>query len=231
MLKRASVASILACLFLVPRIGFAQADGRSIVVSSQRQATSVVPKSNGKVHIDHCQTCGPLFEGDASEGTWEWVRDPLQERRRTVRIYNLHCVRCHGVNGRGVWDIPDVPDFTDERWQMSRSDADLVRLTLGGRGACMPAFKGTVTRTEAFAIARYLRTFAQSPAERPTTKASAHLKSQADSFSTPAVTRRPMIRQRTNVASRTQVPPKSPTSKGPLSWINPFSKKQPSVKK
>ena len=25
-----------------------------------------------------------------------------------------------------VWDIPDVPDFSDPRWQTSRSDAQIV---------------------------------------------------------------------------------------------------------
>ena len=38
-------------------------------------------------------------------------------------LYNRYCIRCHGVDGRGVWDIPDVPDFTNVRWQESRSDA------------------------------------------------------------------------------------------------------------
>ncbi|MCA9193478.1 MAG: cytochrome c [Planctomycetales bacterium] len=102
-----------------------------------------------------------------SEGTWQWIRDEEQERRRAIRIYNLHCVRCHGVVGRGVWDIPDVPNFANARWQSTRTDNDLVRLTLNGRGACMPAFKGTITIDEAYAIARYIRTFAMLPPERP----------------------------------------------------------------
>jgi mono/diheme cytochrome c family protein len=63
------------------------------------------------------------------------------------------------VDGRGVWDIPDVPNFTNVRWQASRSDAEIVLITLEGRGAVMPPFRGTLTLEEAWAMARYLRTF------------------------------------------------------------------------
>ena len=93
------------------------------------------------------------------EGSWYWMRSPEQERRVVMNLYNRYCVRCHGVDGRGVWDIPDVPDFTNAIWQASRTDEQLARLTLEGRGAVMPAFRGTFTLEESWAMARYLRTF------------------------------------------------------------------------
>lgn len=93
------------------------------------------------------------------EGTWYWQRTPEQEKRVVMNLYNRYCVRCHGVDGRGVWDIPDVPDFTNTVWQTSRSDGQLARITLEGRGAVMPAFRGTLTLEESWAMARYLRTF------------------------------------------------------------------------
>ena len=67
--------------------------------------------------------------------------------------YNRYCIRCHGVDGRGVWDIPDVPDFTDPRWQASRSDAQIVNILMEGRGAVMPTFRGTLTLEESWAMA------------------------------------------------------------------------------
>lgn len=93
------------------------------------------------------------------EGNWYWMRSPEQERRVVMNLYNRYCVRCHGVDGRGVWDIPDVPDFSNAAWQASRTDEQLARLTLEGRGAVMPAFRGTFTLEEAWAMSRYLRTF------------------------------------------------------------------------
>jgi mono/diheme cytochrome c family protein len=58
-----------------------------------------------------------------------------------------------------VWDIPDVPDFANAHWQASRSDGQLARSILEGRGAVMPPFRGTLTLEEVWAMARYLRSF------------------------------------------------------------------------
>ena len=93
------------------------------------------------------------------EGAWYWMRSPDQEQRVIMSHYNRYCIRCHGIDGRGVWDIPDVPDFTDPRWQGSRSDAQIVNILMEGRGAVMPMFRGTLTLEEAWAMAHYLRTF------------------------------------------------------------------------
>jgi hypothetical protein len=104
--------------------------------------------------------CGTSGCGaDEAGGAWYWLRSPDEEKRVVMGLYNRYCIRCHGVDGRGVWDIPDVPDFTNARWQACRSDGQLVRGILEGRGACMPPFRGTMALDEAWAMARYLRTF------------------------------------------------------------------------
>jgi hypothetical protein len=94
-----------------------------------------------------------------SDGFWYWTRSPEQERRVVMNLYNRYCIRCHGVDGRGVWDIPDVPDFTNTIWQATRPEAYRSRVILEGRGAVMPAFRGTLTLEESCAMARYLYTF------------------------------------------------------------------------
>ena len=105
-------------------------------------------------------TPGPGDVGDIeSGGTWYWLRSPEQERRVVMNLYNRYCIRCHGVDGRGVWDIPDVPDFTNTVWQATRPDSYRSRVILEGRGAVMPAFRGTLTLEESCAMARYLHTF------------------------------------------------------------------------
>jgi mono/diheme cytochrome c family protein len=102
---------------------------------------------------DHC--LAPAGWG----GQWYWMRSPDQEQRVVMSMYNRYCIRCHGIDGRGVWDIPDVPDFTDPRWQLSRSDAQIVNILMEGRGAVMPTFRGTLTMEESWAMAHYLRSF------------------------------------------------------------------------
>jgi hypothetical protein len=108
-----------------------------------------------------CQSCpdqdGP--PGLEVGGTWYWLRTPEQEKQVVMGLFNRYCIRCHGVDGRGVWDIPNIPNFTNVRWQQSRSDPQLVNIILNGRGAVMPPFRGVLTLEESWAMARYLRTF------------------------------------------------------------------------
>lgn len=111
---------------------------------------------------------------------------PEEEKKTIIGLYNRHCIRCHGLDGRGVWDIPKVPDFTDGRWQASRSNAEMVRTILeGGKGtrekqrdslklsppskktgilhwATMPSYRDILTREEVSSMARFVRTFAPS---------------------------------------------------------------------
>ena len=104
-----------------------------------------------------CRDCdGPSME---IGGSWLWMRSPDEEKRVVMGLYNRYCIRCHGVDGRGVWDIPGVPDFTNTRWQASRSDDHIARIIIEGRGAVMPPFRGTITWEESCAMARYLRSF------------------------------------------------------------------------
>jgi hypothetical protein len=105
--------------------------------------------------------CAPADGPPCQEvgGTWYWLRSPEEEKRVVASLYNRYCVRCHGVDGRGVWDIPDVPDFTNAAWQQFHTDGQLARSIVEGRGAVMPPFRGTLSLEEAWAMARYLRTF------------------------------------------------------------------------
>jgi hypothetical protein len=127
---------------------------------------------NGWWSKGHEAVCseGNCPEGDPAGGQWYWVGSPEEQKRFTISLYNRYCIRCHGVDGRGVWDIPDVPDFTDARWQACRTDHQLVRIILEGRGAVMPPFRGTLTLEQAWWLARYLRSFLPgNETERPDT--------------------------------------------------------------
>jgi hypothetical protein len=92
-------------------------------------------------------------------GAWYWLRSPEQEKRVVISLFNRYCIRCHGVDGRGVWDIPDVPNFTNPRWQELHTDGQLARSILEGRGSVMPPWRGVLSLEEAWALARYVRTF------------------------------------------------------------------------
>jgi hypothetical protein len=92
-------------------------------------------------------------------GHWLWMRSPEQEKTVVMNLFNRYCIRCHGVDGRGVWDIPGIPDFTDVRWQNYRTDPEIARIIIEGRGAVMPQFRGAIALDEAYGLAHYLRSF------------------------------------------------------------------------
>jgi hypothetical protein len=92
-------------------------------------------------------------------GVWYWMHSSDQEKRVVMGLYNRYCIRCHGVDGRGVWDMPRIPDFTNIHWQEYRSDAQIARIILEGRPGCMPPFREALTAEQARGLARYLRTF------------------------------------------------------------------------
>jgi hypothetical protein len=116
-------------------------------------------ESGGRPHrlgwLFGSKSCPPPEVG----GSWYWLQGCEQNRREIAALYNRYCIRCHGVDGRGVWDIPDVPDFTNSCWQSSRSDGRIAEIIIEGRGAVMPPFRGALSVEESWGLARYLRTF------------------------------------------------------------------------
>jgi hypothetical protein len=124
---------------------------------------------------------------DGLGGSWYWMRSPEQEKLVVMSLFSRYCIRCHGVDGRGVWDIPGVPDFTNLAWQGSRSENYRARVIIEGRGAVMPAFRGTLTLEEAHALGRYLYSFAPgTPVSRPDFTAPASPNANAPAPAPPA---------------------------------------------
>lgn len=109
-------------------------------------------------NLGHAVGPGDIVNADTG-GHWMWMRSPEQERRVAMTLFNRYCIRCHSVDGRGVWDIPDVPDFANVVWQNTRPDEYRSRVILEGRGAVMPSFRGIITVEESWALARYLHSF------------------------------------------------------------------------
>jgi mono/diheme cytochrome c family protein len=141
-------------------IGAVSLLGASLVLTAPPPEVQAWPPWRFGCPAPGCSGPGTCPEPDGPGfGTWYWLRSPEQEQRFTAGIYNRYCLRCHAADGSGVWDMPDIPNFTDPVWQASRSDAQLARIILEGRGAVMPPFRGTLSLEEAWAMGRYLRSF------------------------------------------------------------------------
>jgi uncharacterized membrane protein len=72
-------------------------------------------------------------------------------------------VKCHGADGIGKHArerMPDIPDFSDTRWQSRRADEQLMASILDGKGDDMPPQRGKINDEQARGLVSYVRTFA-----------------------------------------------------------------------
>ena len=73
------------------------------------------------------------------------------------------CVKCHGVNGKGIKVSGHSPrDFTDAKWQDVRTDGEMMWvLKNGSPGTSMPirVVKG-ISEEEGWKVILFIRTFA-----------------------------------------------------------------------
>jgi hypothetical protein len=144
--------------FRIAGLGYLLIVGSAIFIACSKNAEASPPwRIWQDKRSDSCRDCDGTTDVG---GSWYWMRSPDEEKRHVMGLFNRYCIRCHGVDGRGIWDIPGVPDFTNARWQASRpDDRQLARIIMEGRGAVMPPFRGALSLEEAWAMARYLRTF------------------------------------------------------------------------
>ena len=66
------------------------------------------------------------------------------------RIYEWHCLGCHGAHGEGAWG-PNIQS-------LNRTDQEIVSVIANGQGK-MPAFKGHLSEAQMRELADYVKTF------------------------------------------------------------------------
>jgi len=74
--------------------------------------------------------------------------------RNGAKLYNTHCVSCHGAKGRG--NMAGAPDFS-RAGAMFKPDAVLVQAIERGNGV-MPAFRGLMSTRDILDVIAHLRT-------------------------------------------------------------------------
>jgi mono/diheme cytochrome c family protein len=78
-------------------------------------------------------------------------------------LFAQYCVRCHGADGSGSHvrrRQPEIPNFTDPKWQARRSDAQLLTSILDGKGKKMPPRRGKISTEQARGLLTQVRAFA-----------------------------------------------------------------------
>jgi mono/diheme cytochrome c family protein len=86
-----------------------------------------------------------------------------------ARTLEQRCARCHGADGTGKashGNLDEIPDFSNHKWQVSRSDTQLFVSVLDGKGRHMPSFRGKLSDAEARTLVAAVRALDAMPAGR-----------------------------------------------------------------
>ena len=83
------------------------------------------------------------------------------------RLYNQHCARCHGVDGKGLPEVPGVRNLTDKNMMEMLSDERIKATIRMGKPPTMPAFTHFHEPTLKVLVA-YVRQFSE-PTPPPAT--------------------------------------------------------------
>ncbi len=86
----------------------------------------------------------PAFAATPAVANLPPPQPPASTGMPPVQLYRAICQACHDVDGRGSIvrkAMPVIPDFTDPKWQSSRTDADLHHSILEGKGQLMLPMK------------------------------------------------------------------------------------------
>jgi cytochrome c5 len=74
-------------------------------------------------------------------------------------LFAANCAKCHGQDGRGIpkYLKKGQKDFTDIKWQKSRTDAQLTKTIADGKGEYMPPWKDKFSAEEIKALVDKIR--------------------------------------------------------------------------
>jgi quinol-cytochrome oxidoreductase complex cytochrome b subunit/mono/diheme cytochrome c family protein len=89
-------------------------------------------------------------------------RPPFAAGMTPLQVYRAYCLACHDINGSGQVarkTMPDLPDFTDPKWQAAHSDAEVKKSILDGQGKFMLPMKDKLSPTDADQMVAYVRAF------------------------------------------------------------------------
>jgi mono/diheme cytochrome c family protein len=82
------------------------------------------------------------------------------EMARAKTLFHRNCQSCHGQDGSGARarkSMPEIPDFTNPDWHVTKSEFALVASIREGKGTFMPAFADRLTDPEIRQLVAYVR--------------------------------------------------------------------------
>lgn len=88
---------------------------------------------------------------------------PIAAHATPESVYRTYCFACHDATGRGNNAIrtamKELPDFTSDSWQKSRTDADVAKSVLDGKGKFMLPMKDKLGAVDVKQMVALVRAF------------------------------------------------------------------------
>jgi ubiquinol-cytochrome c reductase cytochrome b subunit len=87
---------------------------------------------------------------------------PDASQMSAVQVYRAYCLACHDGDGSGQTvraAMPEIPNFANSDWSKTRSDADLKKSILDGKGKFMLPMKDKLSTADADKMVAYVRGF------------------------------------------------------------------------
>jgi mono/diheme cytochrome c family protein len=96
---------------------------------------------------------------------------PVAARLSPVAVYQTYCFACHETTGKGNAfmrpAMPELPDFTSAAWQQSRTDQELGKSILEGKGKFMLPMKDKLGQVDVKDMVALVREFKGGKKEIP----------------------------------------------------------------
>jgi len=88
---------------------------------------------------------------------------PIAKQEPAEQMYrDLRCLGCHDRDGRGGvvrMAMPEIPDFTNAKWQSEHPDAELEKAIVEGKGKFMPPVKDKLDKEDLDKLVAVVRSF------------------------------------------------------------------------
>jgi mono/diheme cytochrome c family protein len=120
------------------------APARANDVAPRPEPTVATPKTEGAAAAPKPEAVAASVPVPAPSLAPAPAPAPVRVGLSPAQLYRAICIACHDTDGRGSIvrkAMPAIPDFTDARWQSSRTDAELAHTMLVGKGPLMLPMK------------------------------------------------------------------------------------------
>jgi ubiquinol-cytochrome c reductase cytochrome b subunit len=123
---------------------------------SQRQVLAMA------IYVRAFALTAPTTTAPANPKLDQAAPPPVAAVMNSDQLYRAYCMACHNADGRGESvrkAMPEIPIFTDSKWQAAHPDAELKKSILEGKGKFMLAMKDKLSPADADRMVVYLRAF------------------------------------------------------------------------